>query len=190
MFGFANRAFVEIYDVHYLLLRAQNDLAVRGVAQRVCCEKLRRVLDVSGLGAHRGQASAERSNGSENNGRLPVRSDGHLSRESSKRVQTGGPRAFADNERVGPPIFNHPEMDSNSRQSGNSMRLLARDADELSRRADDVRSQRTARRYRCASMIYRSPRFLRLDGFRRLINCSIRLPKPASVPSPSSQFAT
>src|ERR1017187_10329843 len=50
-----------------------------------------RVRDVSRLGAHPGQASAVRSNRSENNRRRPVRSEGQLSRKSSKRVQTGEP---------------------------------------------------------------------------------------------------
>ena len=61
------------------------------ISQRTLCEKLRRVREVSRLGAHRGQASAVRSNRSENNGRLRVRSEGQLSRKSSKRVQTGEP---------------------------------------------------------------------------------------------------
>jgi hypothetical protein len=51
----------------------------------------RRVRDVSGLGAHRGQSSAVRSNRSENNARLQVRSEAQLSRKSSKRAQTGEP---------------------------------------------------------------------------------------------------
>jgi hypothetical protein len=46
---------------------------------------------VSRLGAHRGHASAVRSNRSGNNGRLWVRSEGQLSRKSSKRIQTGEP---------------------------------------------------------------------------------------------------
>ena len=52
----------------------------RSLHKRTLCEKLRRVRDVSRLGADRGQASAVRSNRSENNGRLLVRSEGQLSR--------------------------------------------------------------------------------------------------------------
>src|ERR1039458_10410056 len=50
-----------------------------------------RVRDVSRLGARRGQSSAVRSNRSENNERLRVRSERQLSRKSSKRIQTGEP---------------------------------------------------------------------------------------------------
>src|SRR5215510_6445662 len=46
---------------------------------------------VSILGVHPGQAATERSNRSENNGRLRVRSEGELSCKSSKRVQGGEP---------------------------------------------------------------------------------------------------
>ena len=49
------------------------------------------VRDVSRLGAHPGQASAVRSNRSENNRRLRVRSEGQPIRKSSKRAQTGEP---------------------------------------------------------------------------------------------------
>jgi len=51
------------------------------------------VRDVSKLGAQSGPASTVRSNRSEDNGRLLVRSNGHLSRKSSKRVQTGEPHS-------------------------------------------------------------------------------------------------
>jgi hypothetical protein len=50
-----------------------------------------RVRDVSRLGTRPGQASAVRSNRSENNRRLRVRSQGQLCRKSSKRVQCGEP---------------------------------------------------------------------------------------------------
>ena len=60
----------------------------------VALRPLWRVRDLPRLGAHPGQASPARSNRSENNGRLQVRSEGQLSRESSKRVQCGEPTQF------------------------------------------------------------------------------------------------
>src|SRR5579862_4894215 len=62
------------------------------------------VPDVSRLGAHRGQASAVRSNRPENNGRLRVRSEDHLSRKSSKRVLPEEPIPFL-------PLFRCPFVD-------------------------------------------------------------------------------
>src|ERR1035438_2041740 len=61
------------------------------IPQRTLCEKLRRVRDVSRLGAHGGQASAVCSNRSENKGCLRVGSMGQLGGKSSNRVQTGEP---------------------------------------------------------------------------------------------------
>ena len=53
-----------------------------------------RVRDVSGLGTRHGLRPAVRIDHSENNAPPPVRSEGQLSRKSSKRVQTGEPHNF------------------------------------------------------------------------------------------------